>query len=130
MKNRKMIVTAVILVLAIALMAGVYAATRPETTAGGKSITVTVVHGDNSSKDFTYQTDEEYLGPVLLAEGLVEGDMEQYGLVIYAVDGEAASWEENQSYWSILIGEEYATTGADGVVLTDGGHYSLVYTIG
>ena len=40
------------------------------------------------------------------------------------------TWNVNQSYWAIFIGEEYATTGADGIVLTDGGIYSLVYTIG
>ena len=65
-----------------------------------------------------------------MAEGLVEGVEGPYGLEIQSVDGEKASWEENQSYWALFIGEEYATTGADGVVLTDGGVYKLVYTIG
>ena len=50
--------------------------------------------------------------------------------MISAVDGENASWEENHSYWALYIGADYATTGADGVVLTDGGEYSLVYTFG
>ena len=53
-----------------------------------------------------------------------------YGLYFDTVDGETADWNADQSYWSILIGEEYATVGADGIVLTDGGEYSLVYTIG
>ena len=130
MKNKKLVVAAVALVLAVALLLGVYLATRQETVAGGKEITVTVVHSDGSSKDFTYRTDEEYLGPVILAEGLVEGKDGPYGLEISAVDGEAADWNMNQSYWALYIGEDYATTGADGVVLTDGGVYKLVYTIG
>lgn len=130
MKNKKMLIALGALVLVIAIMAGVFLMTRPETTAGGKNITVTVVHGDGSEKEFEYITEQEYLGPVLLDNGLVEGEEGPYGLTINAVDGEAASWEENQSYWALFIGEEYATTGADGVVLADGGEYKLVYTIG
>ena len=130
MKNRKTVIAVVALALVVALMVGVYVATRPETNVGGKSITVTVIHADGTEKNFAYTTDEEYLGPVLLAEGLAEGETGPYGLTISTVDGETASWEENQSYWALYIGEDYATTGADGVVLTDGGVYKLVYTIG
>ena len=67
---------------------------------------------------------------MLLAEGLVQGESGEYGLMINTVDGETASWEENKSYWALYIGEDYATTGADGIVVTDGGEYGLVYTIG
>ena len=130
MHNKKMLLAIFALFLVVGMMFGLYTATRPETVAGNKTITVTVVHADGSSKDFVYHTNEEYLGPVLLAEKLAVGEVNQYGLMIDSVDGELASWEENQSYWAILIGEEYATVGADGVVLTDGGEYSLVYTIG
>ena len=130
MKNKKMILAVGALVLVVAIMAGVFFATRPETQVGGKEITVTVVHSDGAAKKFTYKTDAEYLGDVITAEGLVEGVEGPYGLEIHAVDGEKASWEENQSYWCILIGEEYATLGADGIPVEDGASYSLVYTIG
>ena len=127
MKNKKLIIASVVLVAVIALMAGLYFATRPDPVAGGKDITITVVHGDGSEKVFSYATDAEYLGDVLVSEQLVNGEM---GLYFDTVDGEQAVWETDQAYWSILIGEEYATVGADGIVLTDGGAYSLVYTIG
>lgn len=130
MKNKKLIIASVVLVAVIALMAGLYFATRPDPVAGGKDITITVVHGDGSEKVFSYATDAEYLGDVLVSEQLVNGEMGQYGLYFDTVDGEQAVWETDQAYWSILIGEEYATVGADGIVLTDGGAYSLVYTIG
>ena len=130
MKNKKLLIASVVLVLVIALMAGLYFATRPDPVAGGKSITVTVVHADGSEKVFAYTTEAEYLGEVLVSEKLVNGEMGQYGLYFDTVDGEQALWDPDQAYWSILIGEEYATVGADGIVLTDGGEYSLVYTIG
>ena len=130
MKNKKLVLAAVAFVAVIAILAAVSLVNRPETVAGGKTITVTVVHGDSTQKEFVYTTDAEYLGEVIQAEGLVEGVMGPYGLEIHAVDGEKASWEENQSYWALYEGEEYATTGADGIVLTDGGVYKLEYTIG
>ena len=130
MKNKKLVIAVVALVVVIAAMAWLWMGSQEKTIEGAKSITVTVVHSDGSGKDFAYNTNAEYLGEVLLAEGLVEGEESTYGLVINAVDGETASWEENQSYWALFIGEEYATTGADGIVLEDGGLYKLVYTIG
>ena len=130
MKNKKLIVIALALVVLVGALLGVYMATRPETAAGAKTITVTVVHADGSSKDFTYHTDEEYLGPVLMAEGLVVGEMGPYGLVISAVDGEEAVWEVNNAYWALFVGDEYATSGADTTPVYDGSAFKLEYTIG
>ena len=130
MKNKKLIVIVLALVVVVGAMLGLYAATRPETAEGAKTFTVTVVHGNGESKEFTYNTDEEYLGPVLLAEGLVEGEMGPYGLMISAVDGEEAVWETNGAYWALFVGEEYATSGADTTPVYDGSVFKLEYTIG
>lgn len=130
MKNKKLIIAIIALVAVVGILLGVYFGTRPATVEGGKAITVTVVHKDGNSKDFSYHTDEEYLGPVLLAEGLVEGEMGEFGLFIKSVDGESAVWETDSAYWSIYVGEEPAVTGADQIVVTDGAVYKLVYTVG
>lgn len=128
--NKKILLAVIALVLVAAVMVGVYVATRPEPVDGGKTITVTVVHKDGTSKDFTYETQEQYLGPVLLNEKLVEGSMGDYGLFITAADGEVADYSVDQGWWALYIGEESATTGADAVAIEDGGVYKLVYTIG
>lgn len=130
MKSKKIVIAVIALVAVVAIMAGLWLGSQEKTIEGGKSITVTVVHADGSGKDFSYNTNAEYLGEVLAAEGLAQGEEGPYGLTIHTVDGETASWEANQSYWALFIGEEYATTGADAIVLTDGGVYKLVYTIG
>ena len=129
MNNKKSIIAVIALVLVVAVFAGIYFATRPATSAGSKTFTLTVVHGDGSSKNFTISTDEEYLAPALKAENILPADEGADGMYL-TVDGEKADYSVNQSYWGLFIGEEYATTGADGIVLTDGGEYSLVYTIG
>ena len=156
--NKKILIAVIALVVVLGAFLGIYLGTRPDVEEPGKggsqqvttdpnttegdttegdttyawkyTITVTVVHKDGTSKDFTYQTDESYLGPVLLDTGLVQGEMGAYGLYIHAVDGEVADWNVDQGWWALYEGEQQAMTGADGVVLTDGGVYKLVYTIG
>lgn len=127
MKNKKLVVAIVAVVLLIALMVGVYVATRPEAQEGSKSITVQVVHSDGTEKEFTYRTDAKYLAEVLLAEELVTGSEGQYGLTIESVDGESADWAADGAYWAVYIGQEYATTGVSEILVTDGGVYKLVY---
>lgn len=103
---------------------------EPESTMDTVSITVTVVHKDGSQNIFELETDALYLGEVLVSEGIVEGEMGPYGLMISAVDGEVADWNVDQSYWAIFIGEDYATTGADQIPIYGGDVFKLVYTIG
>lgn len=107
-----------------------FLATRPETSQGAKTFTVEVVHADGGSKSFTYHTDEEYLGTVLLAEGLLEGEIGPYGLYIHVVDGEKAVYEEDGAYWSLEVNGEYAMLGADQTPVNDGDSFRLVYTRG
>ena len=126
--KKQWILIAAAIVLVIALLLGVYFITRPPVQEGSKTITVTVVHKNETSKDFTYHTDEEYLGPVILDNGLVEGENGQFGLYIKVVDGEQAIYEVDNAYWSLYVGEEAAMQGADLTPIVDGGVYKLVYT--
>jgi len=128
MKNKKLVIAAIAVIVVIGLMAGIWFATRPETEAGSKGYTVTVVHKDGSEKVFEYRTDEEYLAGALLEEGLVSGEDSQYGLTIITVDGEAAVWETDNAYWAIWIGEEMATTGISEIPVYDGSSFKLEYT--
>lgn len=129
-KQTKLILGVVALVVVIAALIGVYLGTRPETSEGAKTLTVEVVHGDGSTKSFTYHTDEEYLGAVLLAEGLIEGEDGPYGLYILVVDGERAVYEEDGAYWSLEVNGEYAMQGADQTPVNDGDAFRLVYARG
>ncbi len=124
--NKKTMLAAIALVVLIACVGAIFLLTRPETQAGEKTITVTVVHADKSEKTFTYHTDEEYLDKVLIAEKLIEGYDDQYGFVVEKVDGEEANWKNNV-FWALYIGDQQATTGISQVVVTDGAVYKLVY---
>ena len=130
MKNKKLLIAVIALVVVIGVLLGVFFATRQDPNAGKKAYTITVVHSDGAEKVFEGYSDAEYLGTVLVEAGIVEDNQDQYGLYILVADGEEASWEKDSAYWSVYVGEEPAVTGADQIVLEDGGVYSVVYTIG
>ena len=125
--NKKLAAVCIAAAVLVAAFVGVYVSTRPQTQQGEKTILVEVVHGDQTSKEFTFNTDVEYLGQVLEAEELVVFENGAYGMFITTVDGEQAVYEEDGAYWALYEGEEYATTSAAGIVLTDGGVYKLIY---
>lgn len=101
-----------------------------KTVEGQKSFTLVVVHADGSEKEFSYTTNEEYLGAVLQAEGIIQGSEGPYGMMIEVVDGEKAVYETDGAYWALYEGEEYAMQGIDKTPITDGGVYKLVYEKG
>ena len=129
-KNGSLIAGAVAILVLIAVFAGIWSATRPATSEGAKTITVEVVHKDESSKTFTYHTDVEYLGEVLQSEGLVKGEQGDYGLYMTEVDGEAAVYETDGAYWAFYQDGEYASQSVDQTPINDGDSFSLVYTVG
>ena len=127
MANKKTILALVALVLVVGVFAGVWLAARPQSTAGMKNITVCIVHSDKTEKVLTYSTDKEFLGELLLEEGLIEGENGYYTVV----DGEEALWNETtQAYWGLLINGEYAMQGMDTTPLVDGDVYRVEYSLG
>ena len=128
MKNKKMVLAVVALVVVIGLMMGVYFATRPETMEGAKGYTVTVIHSDGESKNFELRTDAEYLAEALLEVELIAGEEGPYGLTVITVDGEDAVWDTDNAYWCIWIGEEMATVGISEIPVYDGSAFTLEYT--
>ena len=127
MKNKKLILALVALIVVVGVFAGVWLATRPQSTEGSKNITVQIVHSDKTEKVLTFSTDKEFLGELLLEEGLIEGENGYYTVV----DGEEALWNETtQAYWSLLINDQYAIQGMDTTPIVDGDVYRVEYTLG
>ena len=126
--NKKKIIAIVAIIIIVVLMGVIYFVST-STTAGSKTITVEVVHADESSVTYEYSTDAEYLGDVLLDEGLVEGDETDYGLYITVVDGEEADYDTDGAYWALYVNGEYGSYGADSQPIEDGDEFALVYTV-
>lgn len=94
-----------------------------------KQITLKVVHGDGSEKEFPISTTAETLGEALEAEGLIAGEESSYGLFVTTVDGETVD-EGNQEWWCLTKGGGMVTTGVDSTEVSDGDVYELTFTVG
>lgn len=128
-KNRSVLVgVAILLVLVIAALV-VYNVTRPQAQAGSKTITVEVVHKDESRKEFKITTSADNLRGALEQEKLVQGSESEYGLYIETVDGETAD-SANQEWWAVTKDGTMTETGVEGVMIADGEHYELTLTVG
>ena len=122
--NKKTLFAVAALAVVAALMLGLWYFTRPETQVGDKTVVVEVVHADGNSREFTCQTDEEYLGPLLLKEELAEGEEGAYGLFITTVDGETAQ-DSLRQWWCITKEGERVDTGVDTTPIADGDRFEL-----
>ena len=129
MKNKKILIAVIALVVVVAALLGVYMVTRPDSSVGEKTFTVTVVHSDGTSKELSITSDEEFLAPALRAEGILTDDGAETGMYLI-VDGETASWEENHAYWGFYVNDDYAVAGMNDTLIEDGATYKLEYTLG
>lgn len=131
LKNRKTLIALIIFIVLIAAAVIVWLRFGPQNdvSEGSKSITVVVVHGDSSSAVFPISTDAEYLGEALIAQGLVEGDMGEFGFFITAVDGEKAD-DAAQQWWCLTKSGGTVMTGVDMTPIADGDCFELTLTTG
>ena len=96
---------------------------------GAKTITFTVVDGENQATVFTVHTDAEFLRGALEPHGIVAGDDTEYGLWVSTVNGITAN-DANQEWWKLYEGTEMSNYGVDSQAIVDGGSYTFVLMVG
>ena len=125
MSNKTKKILAVILLLVVAAAAVLlYLHFRPQASEGAKTVTVEVVHKDESRKEFVIHTDAENLRGALEQEKLIEGTESDWGLYVLTVDGETAD-ENQQQWWCLTKDGEMTPSGVDDTVIADGEHYEF-----
>lgn len=127
-KKKNLLWALVALVAVVAIFVGVYFATKPDTQAGAKHITVEIA-GKDSSRTVEIDTEEEYLRGALEQEGLVSGQESEYGLFITTVDGYTAD-DTAQEWWCITKGGEDVNTGVDSTPIADGDQFEITLKTG
>ena len=120
-KTRNLLIALVVLCLAAFIIGKLV---LPAVQSGSKTVTINVVHGDATEKNFKYKTDLEYLGELILEKKLAEGSTGEYGLYITTVDGETADDGAHQ-YWAIYVNGEMGMLGADSQPIADGDVFDL-----
>ena len=127
--NKKILIAAVALILAAAVMLGVYFATRPAAQSGSKSIGVSVVLLEGDPSEYTIRTDEEYLRGALESIDLIEGSESEYGLFVTTVNGVTVD-DSKQQWWCFTQDGEMLMTGVDTTPIADGDHFEITLTEG
>ena len=116
--------------LLVFVMLFALAACGKKTDAPAEAVTFTVIVTDLEGNEttFEYTSNAASVGDALVAEGLVVGHEASYGLYIDAVNGIAADWDNDQTYWAFYINGEYATTGISDTPITADTTYGLTLT--
>ena len=129
MSKRAKTILAVVLLLVVAAAAVLlYLHFSPKPVEGAKTVTIEVIHSDESKKEFVIHTDAETLRGALEQEKLIEGEDRGGFFMVLVVDGETADYDVDGSYWAMLQDGEWMMTGVDDTTIEDGDHYEFVYT--
>ena len=84
-----------------------------------------VVDKDGKETKFEIHTDKKTVGEALLEVKLIEGEDGPYGLYVKKVNGIAADYDVDQTYWAFYINGEMAMTGVDVTDVEGGATYSF-----
>lgn len=124
--SKKTVLLILVLLLVAAGMFAVWKSSQKAPSGGEKIITVNVSCKDEGWS-YTYQTDLDYLGELLVNEGLIAGEEGPYGLFVKTVDGITV---EGNDWWSLSCNGKDAETGVDSVLIEDGSTYTWTYVAG
>ena len=129
--KRKIIIGGIVLVTLMAVLGIVYFRNRTVPQSGSKNIVIEVT-GSNSATE-EYHGAEAFIIPP--ADELVDQDSGfsydgtdgEYGIMIEYINGERASYAEDNAYWALYVNGEYGQNGCDTQPVTDGDVYAWKY---
>ena len=126
---KRMISLLLVLVMVFAL-AACDTKEKASATSDPVSFQVIVTDLEGNESTFQYTSNAPSVGEALVAEGLIEAHEASFGLYIDAVNGIAADWDNDQTYWAFYINGEYAVTGIGETEITADATYGLTLTKG
>lgn len=130
--NKKtVIISAIVLILLIAVFAVAYNQLKQPTVEGEKNITIEIIKSDTDKKEIQINTDAEYLRQAIdeYNPALLGGTESEMGLYIKTVDGVTVN-EGNMEWWCITKGGEDVFTGIDTTPIADGDKFEITFTVG
>lgn len=82
---------------------------------------------EKQSITLTVNTNADTVGEALLENGIIDGEVGDYGLYIKKVNGITADYDKDKAYWAFYIDGEYAMTGVDTTEIDPDVTYKLEY---
>lgn len=129
--DKKIWITAAAAVALVMVLSVMYMVFGPKAIQGAKTVTIEVTDDTGVTKSFETYTDAEYLRQVLEeTKGLtVEGQENEYGLMIETINGVTADYNKDGAYWAVYVNGEYGSYGVDTQPVADKDIYKLEYTV-
>ncbi len=129
--KKKQILAAVAVVLVAVMMFFVYQSFSDKAVDGTKNVVIEVVDSKQETQSYSVTTNGEYLIDAMNdAEGLTfSGSESEYGFTISEINGEAADFNIDSSYWAFYVNDEYCNYGISQQVINDGDVFRIVYTV-
>ena len=133
--KNKLFASVLCMVLIVAMALSMTACTNNNSDSGNagqeqtqtveQSFTFEVVDKDGNVTTFDITTDKATVGEALLEEGLIAGEVGQYGLYVTEVNGIVADYNVDRTYWAFYVDGAYASGGVDTTDVADGATYSF-----
>lgn len=130
-KNKKMLVSLLVVVIAIIGLIG-YKTLMINTkqVQGSKEYILVVRDSENSfKKEYNYKTEEVFVGKDLDVRGIIKTDNSGTSRFVTGVDGKEADGSK-QEWWNIKINGEDSKTGIDEISINNGDKIEFVLTTG
>lgn len=130
--NRKPLIIAACVLVVLVVVVGVLLGTRQQQAQpGAKTISVTILHGEDVRRTCSIQTDAEYLRGALEEQTppLIAGEESELGLFVTGVDGRKAD-DSRQEWWCFTKSGETLFTGVDETPIADGDAFEITLITG
>lgn len=114
-----------LLALVLTLSALGLTACKKEDASDAHTFTLEVTDLEGKVTKHEISTDKKTVGEALLEQGLISGDVGDYGLYVKTVDGLTLDYETDGKYWAFYADGEYAAAGVDSTAITDGSTYAF-----
>ncbi len=92
---------------------------------GALAFPLTVTGADGAELHAEIRTDRETVGEALQELGVIDGEDSPTGLYVKVVNGIAADYDADGSYWAFYINGAYAQTGVDSTPIVEGESYAF-----
>lgn len=130
LKNKKIIVSLIIIVIAIFGLVGYKAFINSKQIQGQKEYILIVRDTDNTFKDeFNFKTEEGSLGKDLDNRNLIETDNSGASRFVTGVNGKKAD-ASKQEWWNLKVNGENSQTGVDDTPINNGDTIEFILTTG
>lgn len=128
MNKKKIILGSGILLILIVAMTLIWTNFHEKPVGGTKSVIIEVVNSKNESTRYNLKTDAKYLKEAM-------EDAKQDGLtyevedgMVLIVNGEKASYSEDNAYWGFYVNGNYCNYGIDKQPVKNGDVFKIEYT--